>query len=219
MAVIYCFGDSITYGAWDVEGSGWVARLRKHLDELQNKDESLYFLTHNLGIPGDTTDGLTKRFSQEFNARDDEAKNDERTVFIFAFGANDSVFMPGKNEFRVPKERFISNLQGVIDEARKVSDKIILLNITPCDEKICADRYEGKDKLRSNRNVEEYNNHIKDIAKDSGAELVDACSAYLTGDYREKLSEDGLHPNEKGHELIFEKVKNVLLKTMISKTV
>jgi lysophospholipase L1-like esterase len=25
------FGDSITYGAWDIEG-GWAARLRKFLD-------------------------------------------------------------------------------------------------------------------------------------------------------------------------------------------
>ncbi len=207
MAVVYCFGDSITYGAWDIRGGGWSARLRNYLDDLQEKDESLYFLSYNLGIPGETTDGLVKRFTHELNAREREG---EEAIFIFAFGANDSVFMSGKNEFRVPKDRFVSNLQSILDQAMRISKKIILLNITPVDEALCASRYEGKDKLRLNENIEEYNALIVGLAQKSGILLVDVYSAYTNVNYKDLLSEDGLHPNEKGHQLIFEKIKQAI---------
>jgi acyl-CoA thioesterase I len=116
MAVIYCFGDSITYGAWDIKEGGWVTRLRNYFDELQLKDQTKYFLSYNLGIPGETTDGLVKRFEGELNAREREG---EDAIFIFAFGANDSVFLPSKNGFRVSKNRFVSNLETVYDIAKK----------------------------------------------------------------------------------------------------
>jgi lysophospholipase L1-like esterase len=211
MAVVYCFGDSITYGAWDIQGSGWVARLRRHLDELQEKDQSLYFLSYNLGIPGETTDGLVKRFQTEYLARAKE-DGEEESVFFFAFGANDSVFFKSTNEFRVSKDRFVSNLQKVIDSAKSNSKKIALVNIAPADEAVCAERFKERDKVRLNKNVEDYNRLISEIAKTNGLSLVDVYSAFVETDYKKLLSEDGLHPNEKGHQLIFEKVKVVLEK-------
>ena len=90
-------GDSITYGAWDIQGSGWASRLRLYLDGVQEKDESKYFLTYNLGIPGENTDGLVGRFESEFKAR--SRNEDEESVFVFAYGANDSVFFKSTNEF------------------------------------------------------------------------------------------------------------------------
>ncbi len=206
MAVIYCFGDSITYGAWDIGEGGWAARLRKHLDDLQAKDPDLYFLSYNLGIPGETTDGLVKRFEAELDAREREG---EEAIFIFAFGANDSVFLPATKEFRVPQGRFVSNLQSVLNSAAKISRKIVMLNITPADEEICARRYEGK-KLRLNKNVEEYNGLLSKLAKESNIPLVDIYSAYLAKKPSTLLSEDGLHPNDAGHQIIFDKVKEAL---------
>jgi lysophospholipase L1-like esterase len=211
MAVIYCFGDSITYGAWDIQGSGWASRLRLYLDGVQEKDESKYFLTYNLGIPGENTDGLVGRFESEFKAR--SRNEDEESVFVFAYGANDHVFVPNKKEFVVLEERFISNFQSVLDIATKISKKIILLNITPADEAVCAKNY-GDRKLRLNKNVEAYNKLIENLAQINDCKLVDIYSAYISKSYKNLLSEDGLHPNEKGHQLIFEKVKEAL-KTFI----
>jgi lysophospholipase L1-like esterase len=208
MAVIYCFGDSITYGAWDIKNSGWVSRLRGYLDELQEKDQSLYFLSYNLGIPGETTDGLVKRFQTEYLARAKE-DGEEESVFFFAFGANDSVFFKSTNEFRVSKDRFVSNLQKVIDSAKSNSKKIALVNIAPADEAVCAKNY-GDRKLRLNKNVEAYNKLIENLAQINDCKLVDIYSAYISKSYKNLLSEDGLHPNEKGHQLIFEKVREVI---------
>lgn len=76
MAQIFCFGDSITYGAWDVANSGWAQKLRIYLDKKQEEDDSLYFLTYNLGIPGEATDSLVNRFLSETKARIREDKQE-----------------------------------------------------------------------------------------------------------------------------------------------
>jgi lysophospholipase L1-like esterase len=212
MAVIYCFGDSITYGAWDVQGSGWASRLRGYLDGLQEKDDDLYYLTYNLGIPGENTDGFLKRFESELMARSRAGRGPTgpgEAVFIFAFGANDYVYLPATKEFVIPQERFVVNMQSAIDIAKKVSTKIMLLNIPPADEAICMKNY-GDRKVRLNKNVETYNSLLADLAKKNSLALVDVYAEYLANDYKKLLSEDGLHPNEKGHKLIFEKVKEAV---------
>jgi lysophospholipase L1-like esterase len=209
MAVIYCFGDSITYGAWDIQKSGWSARLRDYVDDIQLKDPDKYFLCYNLGIPGETTEGLVKRFEIEFNARSKEEEGEE-SIFIFAFGANDSVYMPEAGRFKVSKEQFVDNLGGILDMASKHSKKIVLVNITPADEVICAERYAGKDKVRLNKNVIEYNQALAELAKKKGLPLVDVYSVYEAAGPQTLLSEDGLHPNEAGHQAIFDKVKEVI---------
>jgi lysophospholipase L1-like esterase len=53
---ICVFGDSITWGAYDPERGGWVNRLR---NDLEKKEIESY----NLGISGDTTADLLKRFN------------------------------------------------------------------------------------------------------------------------------------------------------------
>jgi acyl-CoA thioesterase I len=209
MAVIYCFGDSITYGAWDIKNSGWSARLRDYLDDIQLKDPAKYFLSYNLGIPGETTDGLVQRFDIEFAARSKEEEGEE-SIFIFAFGANDSVFMPKAGTFKVPVERFVGQMERILDTATLHSKKILLLNITPADEAVCAERYAGKDKQRLNKNVEMYNAALAELASKKNIPLVDVYSAYTSADPVTLLSEDGLHPNEAGHKVIFEKVKAAL---------
>jgi lysophospholipase L1-like esterase len=93
---------------------------------------------------------------------------------------------------------------------KKVSNDILILNITPVDEKICATRYGAKDKVRLNKNIEEYNDLILALAKDKRIQFVEVYRPYIEACYESCLSEDGLHPNEKGHQIIFEQVKDKL---------
>ncbi len=211
MAVIYAFGDSVTYGAWDVEKSGWATRLRVFLDEKQQKDPSLYYLLYNLGIPGETTEGLVKRFDHETQAR---RRGDEEVIFIFAFGANDNAYLVSKERFRISKEEYISNLNTVITKARVISPKILILNITPVIDE--ANALPRNDKVRSNKYVTEYNEALEIFAKEKDVTLVDVYSVFMKAGYESLFDEDGLHPNTEGHQLIFKAVKSVVEK-MLSK--
>ena len=58
MAHYLIFGDSITQGFNDLTG-GWVQRLRESL--------TLDDFVINLGVSGDTSDGLLARFEVELN--------------------------------------------------------------------------------------------------------------------------------------------------------
>ena len=62
----------------------------------------------------------------------------------------------------------------------------------------------------NNSSIEEYNQALKDICEKEKLQHIDIYKEFLKqADYK-KLLEDGLHPNDKGHQLIFEIVKNNL---------
>lgn len=208
MAQIFCFGDSITYGAWDVANSGWAQRLRIYLDKKQEEDSDLYFLTYNLGVPGETTDGLVSRFLLEIKARIREEKQEEN-IFIFAYGANDAAVIPSLNKFRVGLEYFKNNLENTVDQAKKFGNKIFILNIAPVNEEFTAAPV-NEDMSRLNKNIEIYNKRIKEMADNKGIYFVDVNLAFMNNDYKSLFCEDGLHPNESGHEIIFNELLKIL---------
>ena len=212
MAVIYCFGDSITYGAWDIEKGGWANRLRSYVDMLQSKNDNLYYLLYNLGIPGENTDAFLRRFESELASRTKMGRGalgPGEALFVFAFGANDYVYLPQEDRFVVPQDTFVQNLEQAIVLAQKSSSRIFLLNITPADENICAEKY-GNRKVRLNKNVEIYNKLIASICEKNKCILIDVYAPFTSS--QNVLSEDGLHPNDSGHQLIFEQVKNAIEK-------
>ena len=81
------FGDSITWGAWDEEG-GWAQRIKSFADKKAatlNYDN--YTSVYCLGVSGDNTFDLLKRFETEVRARIDE---EEKTLILIEIGINDS---------------------------------------------------------------------------------------------------------------------------------
>lgn len=206
--IIHAFGDSITYGQWDLTNGGWATQLRLLVDEKRKDNSNYYGLVYNLGIPGETTDGLVKRFMSEFEQRERKAKAEEN-IFIFAYGANDACLVPSKNEFLVPTSRFFLNLETVIIEAKRHSSKILLLNITPVIDKLTVSP-EGKDKSRLNQYITPYNEDIRRLAENYHLETLDINDAFMKIGHEGLFCSDGLHPNEKGHELIFNMVKRYL---------
>lgn len=206
MAQVYAFGDSITYGAWDIKDSGWASLLRKYFDDKAEKDPQFYGLVYNLGIPGETTEGLVKRFKPETEAR---FRKGEEYIFLFAFGANDSALILSKGEFKVSVEDYIRNLDTVLEDAKTYSTKLVLLNTTPVVEKVTA-HVESKDKSRLNEYVERYNMALDELARRHNVPVLDVYSVFRQHDLESLFCEDGLHPNETGHRIIFDLVTKQL---------
>ncbi len=200
---ILIFGDSITYGACDNEG-GWVKRLRKFLDDKNLSDES-DFSVYNLGINGDNTEALLKRFEQEIRIRFDSK---EKTIFIFAIGINDSQFIPTKNSFRVPLENFKNNILFLISRVKQFSGKIIFVGLTPIKELKTTPIPWDTDKFYKNEYIQKYDEIIKKVCEENDLLFIEVFDQ-LKGN--ENLSEDGLHPNSEGHRKIFEIVKDFFI--------
>jgi GDSL-like Lipase/Acylhydrolase family len=88
MASILCFGDSITQGFVDLEG-GWTQRLRRRLDQDASVPMgATTFPVHavfNLGISGDTAEGLLARLEPELGPR----RLGDQTIVVVAVGVNE----------------------------------------------------------------------------------------------------------------------------------
>src|SRR3989344_5810107 len=99
------FGDSVTHAAY--VKVGWVELLRRYLEEKFSSD---FVEVYNLGIGGNTTADILTRFDAEASARNPSS-------IIFATGVNDSGCLQDPSNPVVEKEKFISNIQELINRA------------------------------------------------------------------------------------------------------
>ncbi len=201
MAQIFIFGDSITYGASDLEG-GWVTRLRKDLDQKMYSSDQ-YFEIFNLGVPGNTTADLLNRCEAELTARRDE---EEKTFIVFAIGINDSKIIREGKSNKVNLEEFQNNLQALLDIAKRYSHQISFIGLTPVDETLTKGSY-------TNENIRKYDRAIQDFCLTQQLPFIEFLSVFESQDYK-NLLEDGLHPNSDGHTIMVNLIQKNLMERL-----
>jgi len=189
------FGDSITYGEYDGVFGGWVDILKRYALQKYNEGSNELIL-FNLGIGGETTEGLLNRMSHEMKARNSA---DGNIVFI-SYGANDLAVKDGNQ--MVNQSQFKVNIETAIQDARLYSKDIYLISILPISENIDS-KVSPTGKIRTNEDVLIYNQILKNIATENSLNYIDFHSAFLQ-DKEILLSKDGVHPNEKGYGMMAE---------------
>jgi lysophospholipase L1-like esterase len=195
---VIVFGDSIAYGSWDKAG-GWVDRLKLYRESKREEDLK-YYLTYNLGVPGETVVELNKRFEIEVSSR--VSSNIENNQIIFAFGMNDLAIDIDGNK-RVSQTNFYELYYQIIKQAKTYASSVVILNITPINQ-LSEDL--KNDLPRSNENIIIYNKLIKKLSDNLHIKLIDVHNEFIINNVKNLLDKDGLHPNTHGHQLIFEKV-------------
>jgi len=188
------FGSSIAYGVYDYEKGGWVNRLRLFFD---NKETDIEI--YNLGITGETTEGLLRRFDIEAQVR-------EPGVVIIDIGINDAVYIKGESRYQVSPELFERNLETLVEKAKKVSTIVFLKLPTNVDETRTDPIPWRPEFSYLNLNIDTYAEIIKKVGERSGVKCIKP-PVLMAND----LS-DGIHPTTEGHEKIFQAVKEFLEK-------
>lgn len=201
---ILCFGDSVTYGE-GIKNGGWVELLRREALNLSSrkKKTSIY----NLGVQSENSDGLARRFEAELIAR---TFKKESKLILLSYGLNDVIIHKNKN--RVPKEFFVKNLGHCINIALNNNCLVNLLSISPI-----APEYDGKVNLdghiRLQKDIDEYNDLIRDLTQEFNLGLIDIAKTYANKpSVSAYLCDDGLHPNDAGHEIILQTVTQQIIK-------
>ena len=198
MTHIICFGDSITRGENDSEKGGWVDRLKTYCMELFLKTRKDEICVFNMGIGGETTDGLVKRFVSEFNTR---LLKDGNNIITLAYGANDIALLNGKNT--VSLEKFSGNLNSCIEHALKQKATVYLINILPVIED------DKNTKKRSLKDILRYNDALLSIAQKQDIHFIDVHSKFdITKE--NLLTYDGVHPNAEGHVKAFTIIREAI---------
>ena len=189
------FGDSITYGEYDGVFGGWVDILKRYALQKYNEGSNELIL-FNLGIGGETTEGLLNRMSHEMKARNSVDGN----IIFIGYGAND---LAKKDENQlVNPEQFKTNIEIAVQNAKQYSKDIYLVSVLPLSENIDS-KVSPTGKVRTNEDVLIYNQILKTIATENSLNYIDFHSVFLQ-DKEILLSKDGVHPNEKGYGMMAE---------------
>lgn len=185
---IGAWGDSITHGAGDADGLGWVGRLRKQLYESERD-------VYNRGVCGDTTSDVLERFEVEVASIQPE-------TIVLAVGINDSKFPNNGSEHKVPPGAFKENVRQLIGKAQSVAKKVVVIGLTEVNE--------GKidsTSLFTNAAIKEYDGYVREAALGAGVDFVSMQGVLNI----ETDLEDGLHPNSAGYEKMLEVIAPFVL--------
>src|SRR3989344_2041574 len=191
---ICIFGDSIAWGAWDMEKGGWVNRLWFDVAKREGDD---YVEIYNCSVSGGTTDTILERFENEAKIRSADA-------LIFQTGGNDASYEHASGNYLVSIDKFRKNIGEIIKRAEKITDRIIFMDLKNCDESKTMP-VSWIDIYYTNENIQKYSQVMEEISAQNGILFMDI-SPLDNEDF-----EDGLHPNTSGHKKVFRQVRSFLV--------
>jgi len=146
---------------------------------------------------------------------------------VLEFGGNDCNFdwakiaeTPDAQHIpATPIDEFEASYRRLIEDVKAKGGRPIVVNLPPIDSqrffKWVSRGLNADNILKWLGDVEHiyrwhrsYNDAVCRIAEETKTPLIDIRSGFLnSSDYREYICEDGMHPNSKGHRLIFETVR------------
>ncbi len=191
---ICIFGDSTSWGAWDLEKGGWASRLWFHLAKREGDE---YVELYNQSISGGTTDTILKRLESEATVRKADA-------LIFQTGGNDASYEHTPGNYIVKPDIFRGNITEIVRQAKKITDRIVFFDLKNCDESQTMP-VPWADIYYANKDMDIYSEIMQDICKKEGV-------LFLEMPFLENEDfDDGLHPNASGHEKVFVRVRDFLI--------
>jgi lysophospholipase L1-like esterase len=193
MNSICIFGDSTAWGAWDLKKGGWVSRLWLYIAEKTDGETEVY----NLSISGGTTQTILDRFESEAKIRNADA-------IIIQTGGNDAAYENKEENFLIPPEKFFYNLNEIIEKAKRISPNVIVMGLKNCDEKKTMPVF-WRNIYYTNTNLQKYEELMRVVCLNNDVPFL-RLKPLNNEDF-----DDGLHPNARGHEKVFEQVRDFLI--------
>ncbi|HEY9737650.1 MAG TPA: GDSL-type esterase/lipase family protein [Trichocoleus sp.] len=198
---VVVMGDSLVYGFGDLEGGGWVERLRRRSMALGESGPVFY----NLGVRGDGVGQVAERLEQEFRLRG-ELRNRLPELMILSVGVNDSARV-GKPTGRslTDYETFCQTLDALLRQARKLCP-VLFVGMTPINEQSMPFAevlyYTQADQWR-------YKEATRLACEAHQVPYLDILSSWSQrGEawWQPLISADGLHPNVDGYRALLDDV-------------
>ncbi len=189
---IFCLGDSITYGVGTTKGS-YPDYIRKEFTKPNKFPMFDIVDVFNLGIPGNTSHDLASRILEEVKNRLYSYDTTlSQCFFIIMIGNNDYRLAINKDSY---KENLIIIMQRLKSILPPVRCNILFINPIP--------DY-SKDKSRCFYDLAEYKDVLQRVTTMYNVNLIDIPLK------EDCYTEDGIHPNDKGTEMIAFYVKRYM---------
>lgn len=196
---VFVFGDSIAQGYFDTKSGGWASQLSMHyLREANSPEGSEWLSVFQLGVSGDTVNGVLDRIDHEVGAR---RLFEQEECIVLAIGINDSKLienLPFSEEYD-----FQANYEKLIDRALKLCPRVICVGLSAVNEEVV--NASGSESFLNNR-INLFEDIIKQSSLRKEVAFVPIHDKFLRVCKETDLLADGLHPNTAGHKLIAKEV-------------
>lgn len=201
---IIIFGDSISFGSNDQTFGGWAVRLKGYFAKTGQ-----FHHVFNLGISGENSGQILKRMKSEIAPRK-SLDPEKKLLLLIGISINDTRISGSVNDKpEVSKGEFVDNLAKFCFLGKEIADEFVFVGMTNVDEEKTNPWQEVVERRVAcwrNDVVEEYNDIAKEYCKQNKVRFID-----MFGLLEPSELPDGLHPNEIGHEKMYEKIKNFLV--------
>ena len=195
---VLVFGDSIGQGFYDDIDCGWVQMLQKeYIAKAIAGEEDVNII--NLSVSGHSSQDVLSRIEPEILAR----KNDEKIIIILAIGVNDSYEKSGHR--RTSQTQFRENIGKIINISKKYGEILVLGCSAGVDDRLNPTAW-NPDLRYSNDRLKLYEEILRDCAKSADAEFVPLWHIINQAQSLHEVLPDGIHPNNKGHLIIYDQV-------------
>ncbi len=177
-----CLGDSLTFGYGVGRPRTWVARIARET----NMD------MHNHGINGDTTGGMLARFGTDVI--------DKKPDIVLIMGGANDIFMSGTDSVAR------SNICAMVHQAYAHHiTPLVGIQIPISVEQGRKDWAALASYEHAYKVMEEYRDWLILFGQTFHVDIVDFYAAFQRALHQTEhdLYLDGLHPNERGHEVMF----------------
>lgn len=207
-ATIVAFGDSTTA----VRGPTKI-----YASVLQEELRNVRII--NAGVSGNTTEMARKRFEQDVLTHQPQ-------IAIIQFGINDSAVdvwkTPAAVEPRVLLARYEANLRHFVQTLKSKHTRVVLMTPNPLrwtpqlKEMYGKPPYQPESLDGFNVPLVPYCDATRRVAREEGAELLDMQQAFVEhaqkrGVTVDSLLSDGMHPNDKGHRIEADLLRELIL--------
>ncbi|MBM7693070.1 lysophospholipase L1-like esterase [Peribacillus deserti] len=200
--VITALGDSLTYGLGDSKGHGYVTSLQKKLNK-EHPDQT--YNVKSFGVVGQESGGLLKRLS---DPKVSKAVHNSDYIIVF-IGTNDLVNSSKGNDLKgLPprkleeaKQNYLENLDHIVDTVEQLNHDvpIILLGL--------YNPYPNNgEKIEAY--IDDWNQSANQLVKDEMRITFISTNDLFKGKEKKDYFYDSLHVNDKGYDLIAEKIIN-----------
>ncbi len=200
MVKIVCIGDSVVEGEGDELGlSGWAGRLQhKILKDSKVGENHVY----NLGMGMETSMDLTHRFFSEVLYRDPD-------IIIMQAAHGDSRSMlnsENEEEFEIGKGARLRTYNKLFTYLAQSKKKILILGLNPVSMNV---KFKKAVPQRA-RHIEAHNRGLKELCNNFKLPFLDPRDIFKNTKLEEYYA-DGLHPDSKGYELMFNAIYKKLI--------
>jgi len=190
MGMLYCLGDSLTFGLGVRRQERWTSLA----------DQASVHQIVNMGCNGDTTGGMLARLNTQVLSGHTPRQEVPRVLIM---GGSNDIFYSGS---AAPAR---ADMGAIIHQTMSAGLQPIVGIPLPLDPALAPEKWAHVvDFPRAARLLDEYAQWLKDFCAAFSVGVVDFREDFLRpdGSVREELFLDGLHPNREGHRLMAQRL-------------